>query len=141
MIRVSGILLPHHGEHHVFGVEVARWGEIFVAVEFHALAQGKGVGLAVRADAPLGGQRRGGVLSLSRSVTSRLYSTCEVAIKVGPELESCGLNDSGEATVQYTSASEAASAPPADSRPMPASARPAIGCFKTSRQDPQVGSR
>ena len=60
VIRVSRILLPHHGEHHVFGVEVARWGEVFVAVEFHALAQGKGVGLAVRADAPLGGQRRGG---------------------------------------------------------------------------------
>ncbi|MNH29425.1 hypothetical protein D3C79_896560 [compost metagenome] len=56
VIRIIGIFLAHHGEHHVLGVEVTRWGEELVAVEFHALAQRKGVGLAVRADGPLGRQ-------------------------------------------------------------------------------------
>ncbi|MNE33259.1 hypothetical protein D3C80_1269150 [compost metagenome] len=56
VIRMIGILLTHNGEHHVLGVEVARRGEVFVAVEFHTLAQRKGVGFAIRADGPLGRQ-------------------------------------------------------------------------------------
>ncbi|OQV66549.1 hypothetical protein AK51_05840 [Serratia nematodiphila DZ0503SBS1] len=34
VIRVGGILLPHHGEHHVFGVEVARGVKYLLLLNF-----------------------------------------------------------------------------------------------------------
>ncbi|MNG97064.1 hypothetical protein D3C79_561590 [compost metagenome] len=52
MIRVIGVFLPHEGEDHVVGVEVAGWGKILVTLEFHALAQMESVLLAVLAHFP-----------------------------------------------------------------------------------------
>ena len=48
MVRVFRVFLTHHRENNVIGVKVARRLEVFVAVELHPFAQGKGIGLAVR---------------------------------------------------------------------------------------------
>ncbi len=58
VIRVVSVFLTHHREDHIIGIKVAGRLEVFIAVKFHALAQGKGVGLTVRGDRPAGRQRR-----------------------------------------------------------------------------------
>ena len=45
MLRV---FLTHNRENNVIGVKVAGRLEVFVAVELHPFAQGKGIGLTVR---------------------------------------------------------------------------------------------
>ncbi|MNE25964.1 hypothetical protein D3C80_1193120 [compost metagenome] len=46
------IFLAHKREDHIIGVKIARWLEIFVALELHPLAQMEGVHLTVFADVP-----------------------------------------------------------------------------------------
>ena len=58
VIRVFRVFLTQNRENNVIGVKVARRFEVFIAVELHPFAQGKGIGLAVRRNRPGLRQRR-----------------------------------------------------------------------------------
>ena len=53
MVRVFVIFLAVEGEHHVVGIQLARWFKVFIILPLHAFTQVEGIGFTVLADIPL----------------------------------------------------------------------------------------